>query len=349
MLIVNLRLSILKPLKPTKDIPISIVIAARNEAENLINFLPSVLNQEYATFEVIVVNDRSIDDTADVLRAFEQKYDHLKVTVIQESEKFNFNKKFALTIGIKAAIYNHLLFTDADCKPVSNQWLKNMAIGFTPNKSIVVGYGGYIKTRGVLNKIIRSETHLIAQQYFGLGKLGVPYMAVGRNLAYSKNLFFSNKGFSNHLFLASGDDDLFMNENANRKNTEYVFNEDSYTCSVPKSTWKAYLEQKRRHLTTGSKYSLLSKSVLGLLSLINYSYYAITLGCLIVPDVHLMALGSIILVILCHMAVSYRSLKTINSLDLLFWVFVADIFILLFYPFAFVYNYFASGSIWKNY
>jgi len=346
---VHLRMSLMKPLQPKFNKPISIVICARNESVNLREFLPLIMLQDYPDFEVVVVNDRSLDDTADILRAFEQKHSNLKVTLIQENDKFNFNKKFALTIGIKASSHDHILFTDADCKPISNQWLKNMVAPFQEGKSITVGYGGYAQENGIVNKMIRAETHLIAQQYFGFGYLGLPYMAVGRNMAYDKNLFFKNKGFSNHQHMNSGDDDLFMNETANQANTAFVFDSNSYTESIPKKTWTEYLEQKRRHLTTGSRYKLSTQILLFLVTIINLTFYLYIGFCLFFIPVNLAAFIALILVFITSMVISYKGLKTTNSLDILPWIFICDIFILLFYPFALCYNYLQSGSLWKNY
>ena len=348
LLLVNLKMSLMQELQPKFNKPISIVICARNESANLMKFLPLIMVQDYPDFEVVIVNDRSLDDTADTLRVFEQKHSNLKVTVIQENDKFNFNKKFALTIGIKATSYDYILFTDADCKPVSNQWLKNMVAPFQ-DKSIVVGYGGYSAETGIVNKMIRAETHLIAQHYFGIGKLGIPYMAVGRNMAYNKNLFFEGKGFSNHQHINSGDDDLFMNENANQTNTAFIFDSNSYTQSIPKKTWAEYLEQKRRHLTTGVRYKLTTQVLLSLITLVNLTFYLFAGFCLFIGSVNLAALIALILVFVVIMAISYKGLKTSKSLDLLPWIFICDIFIILFYPFALCYNYLQSGSLWKNY
>jgi len=349
LLFINLRLSLMKPCNGVFKKAISIIICARNESDNLQKFLPDILNQDYPEFEVVVVNDRSSDGTEDILRAFELKHSNLKVTLIQENNKFNFNKKFALTIGIKAASNDHILLTDADCKPISNQWLKNMVAPFEKGKFIVVGYGGYLKEAGFVNKMIRAETHLIAQQYFGLGLLNIPYMAVGRNMAYNKKLFFKNKGFSSHQHLNSGDDDLFMNENATRGNTAFVFDSNSFTSSISKNTWRDYLEQKRRHLTTGIRYKPSTQFFLFFATLINLTFYLFSFFCLFFYSVNLAAVVALLLVFLTSMVVSFKGLKTTNSLDLLPWIFISDIFILLFHPFALCYNYLQSGSLWKNY
>ncbi len=349
ILLIQIRMSILKLSSTKFDQPVSVIICARNEADNLLNLIPLLYKQQYKVFEVVVVNDRSLDETADVLRAFQEKYPDLNVTVIQESEKFQFNKKFALTIGIKAAKYKHLILTDADCKPSSDQWIQKMVSPFADGKLIAVGYGAYAKSKGVLNKLIRAESFGIAQQYFGLGGLGLPYMGVGRNLGYTKELFFNNKGFRNHQHMNSGDDDLFLSEVANKKNTGFVFDKESYTESIPKTTWKGYLEQKRRHLTTSIKYKRSVQFILLLISVINYSFYVLIALGLLFPSIRFFSIVGITAVLLAMLGVSYPALKKSNSIDLLPWVFISDIFILVFYPFALLYNYLQSGNLWKNY
>jgi len=244
--------------------PVSVIICARNEEENLKKNLPFILEQDYPAFEVIVVNDRSTDGTGDVLADLEKKYPVLKTTAIKLDHKFKHGKKLALTLGIKAASNEWLLLTDADCKPVSNQWISCMQRNFKKDKSIILGYGGYYTRKGLLNLLIRWDTVNIALQYFSLAMIGRPYMGTGRNLAYRKSLFFEKKGFASHSHIISGDDDLFINEAANKKNTGIEFHYDSYTRSEAKSSLRDWFYQKKRHLTTGPHYKTSTKLILGL-------------------------------------------------------------------------------------
>ena len=173
--------------------PVSIVICAKNEAENLQQNLPYILNQDYSDFEVILINDSSSDETLAVMEDFELQDSRVVVVNVESNERFWGNKKYALTLGIKKAKFEKLLFTDADCYPKSNQWLKEMAQGFQHEKDLVLGYGAYEKVKNsFLNKIIRFETLLTALQYFSAAKNRHPYMGVGRNLAYTSNIFYEN-------------------------------------------------------------------------------------------------------------------------------------------------------------
>jgi biofilm PGA synthesis N-glycosyltransferase PgaC len=244
-------------------VPVSIVICARNEEANLEAHLPLVLEQDYPDYEVVVVNDCSVDGTEDVLKRLMQKYPHLRTTFIKEDEKFSHGKKLALTVGIKSAKNEWLLLTDADCFPESNQWLASMASGFQQNTDIVLGYGGYSTKPGFLNMLIRFDTAIIAIQYFSLALIGKPYMGVGRNLAYRKSLFFGNKGFASHARLESGDDDLFINEVANSTNTKIQPMAICHTRSKPKTSFEKWLNQKSRHFTTFNRYKTVHKIILG--------------------------------------------------------------------------------------
>lgn len=237
-----------------KKYPISVIICARNEASNLRRNLPSVLNQKHENYEVIVVNDCSTDDTDEVLGEFMKKHKHLRVTSIVPDKKFTHGKKLAVTVGIKAAKNEWLVFTDADCETASDKWLERLQENFTDTTQLVLGYGGYARKKGLLNTYIRYDTVIIALQYFSYALAGWPYMGVGRNLAYRKSLFFSNKGFASHYGLYSGDDDLFVNETATRSNTAVEFHHDSHTISIPKVKLRDWLRQKKRHLTTSARY-----------------------------------------------------------------------------------------------
>ena len=233
---------------------ISVIICAKNEELNLEHFLPHVLQQDYPEYEVVVVNDSSTDDTEHVLMQLAAQFDQLRYTSIPVDDKLKRGKKLALTIGLKAAKYDHVLLSDADCYPVSDHWLQRMASNFSEDHKMILGYGGYERRKGLLNTLIRYETTFTAIQYLSYAIKGNPYMGVGRNLAYEKALFFDNKGFAGHYHLLSGDDDLFVNQNATGLNCAVEFSPESHTLSLPETTFRAWIKQKKRHLSAGSHY-----------------------------------------------------------------------------------------------
>ncbi len=238
---------------------ISVIICARDEEKNLLQFLPSILEQEYPLFEVIVVNDASLDETDLVIENFQKKYPHLRKTFVPDGTTNLSTKKLAITLGVKAAKYDWLVFTDADCFVESNQWLQNMSRNFTPSTEIVLGYGAYEQKKGWLNRMITYDTLLIAMQYLGFALQGKTYMGVGRNMAYKKDFFYKNKGFSSHLHLKSGDDDLLINKGAKQNNVRIEAAPLSVTWSVPKNTYRSWLDQKERHLSVSVYYKLSSR------------------------------------------------------------------------------------------
>jgi cellulose synthase/poly-beta-1,6-N-acetylglucosamine synthase-like glycosyltransferase len=253
--------------------PVSVIICAKNEEHNLKMNLPAILKQRYPDFEVIVVDDNSTDETYYVLKAIQQDFPNLRVIKLNENVNFFRGKKFPLSVGIREARNEHLLLTDADCIPLSDQWIRTIAENFTENREIVLGYGTYTKQKGFLNLLIRFETLFTAMQYFSFALAGHAYMGVGRNLAYKKQIFVKVKGFSGHYNLLSGDDDLFVNSVATKNNVAIEFHPDSVTVSDPKTTWKTWWKQKRRHLTTGVFYRKKHKILLSLYPMALLGFY----------------------------------------------------------------------------
>ncbi len=249
---------------PPPGEPVSVVICARDEARNLEKNLPGLLGQDFPEYEVIVVDDASDDDTAEVLERMSRKYSNLRTTRIRKDPRFRQGKKLAVTIGLKAAKNEWVLLTDADCCPASPLWLSMMQKHFISQNEIVLGYGGYASKNGLLDKLVRYDTSFIAMQYLSFALAGIPYMGVGRNLAYRRTVFFRNKGFASHLGIESGDDDLFVNEVARKENTAIEISHLSHTISEQPYGWKEWIRQKRRHLTTGIHYRVFTKFLLGL-------------------------------------------------------------------------------------
>jgi biofilm PGA synthesis N-glycosyltransferase PgaC len=305
-----------KPVPSTQE-PVSVIICARNEADNLDNYLPVILSQDYPEYEVIVVNDCSTDDTDLILKKYLEQFPRLRTSVIKEDKKFSHGKKIAVTIGIKAAKYDRLLFTDGDCRPESNQWLTRMSAGFSDKISIVLGYGGYFAQPGFLNKYIRYDTLLIALQYFSFALCKIPYMGVGRNLAYKRALFYSGKGFSNHFHLASGDDDLFVNENATKTNTAIEFSAESHTRTAPRESFDKWYFQKKRHFSTNNLYKPAHKAMLSLEPISRLLFYASFTASLFIPVYQLLVLLIFIFRLLIQLFVIKKTMIRLNEKNLL--------------------------------
>ncbi|TDG36641.1 glycosyltransferase [Pedobacter changchengzhani] len=333
VLFVHLRLTNtqIEALPTTASKPVSVIICARNEIVNLKQYLPIVLSQNYPEFEVVVVNDRSWDGTEDYLEDLEKKYDNLKIVKILDSDKFLAGKKFAATMGIKAAKYEWMVFTDADCVPESENWLRYMQQSDREETEIILGFSPYIKTRGLLNALIRFETFFTGVNYLSFALKGMPYMGVGRNLAYKKPLFFKNKGFAAHMHIQSGDDDLFVNANANAFNTEIRISSDSQVWSEPNSSWRSYLRQKKRHFGAGKLYKSKHKFILSVQIIFQFLFYCAFTACMFFGrDAQYIAGGILLLSIIIKCFVYLKLLKRLNCGDLRWCFPILDILLFLF-------------------
>jgi poly-beta-1,6-N-acetyl-D-glucosamine synthase len=243
---------------------VSVIIAARNEEDNLYQNLPAILEQDYPNFEVIVVNHQSIDDSGHILRAYSKQYPNLKIIEIERNAHLRNGKKLPITMGIKGSKYSHFVFTDADCKPASNHWLKWMSSCFSDRTQLVLGYGPYRATNGFLNFLIRFDTASIAVNYFSYACARIPYMGVGRNIAYTREVFDSVNGFKSHYSIQSGDDDLFVRDAAKKRNYTIQYHKDSFCFSDAESSWGNWVDQKNRHFTTSPQYRVFHKALLGI-------------------------------------------------------------------------------------
>ena len=309
------------------EIPVTIIICAKNEAKNLKKNLDRIINQNYRLFEVLVVDDHSTDDTWNVLQDFLKKNSYLRI--IKNDNINSVGKKSALTTGILSAKYDTVLLTDADCQPQSKDWLKGMSSLLTLDTDIVLGYGPYQMRKGFLNKFIRFEAVMTAVQYFSFALAGMPYMGVGRNLMYKKKLFFETNGFAKHRHIASGDDDLFIQDVITKSNFEIALDEKTFMYSEPKLTWRSYYRQKLRHTTTGTSYKPWIQAFLGLFSLTHFLHY---LGGAV-----LLIYGTklVVLLILARMmsilVIHWFILKKLNESLLFKWIPILDISYIFYY------------------
>lgn len=311
--------------------PVSIIIAARNELENLQRNLITILEQDYPNFEVVVVNDCSWDGSQAWLEELQQSYPRLKVSQLIEQEKYPTGKKFALTIGIKAAKHDLLLFTDADCEPTSNQWLRLMQSKFVTGKEIVLGFSPYRKHKGFLNRFIRFETLITAQFYFSRAIAGKAFMGVGRNLAYRKELFFKHKGFASHQHILSGDDDLFVNEAATATNVAVELDPASFVFTEPKKTMSAWSSQKSRHMSTGKYYKTAHKRMLAMYYAAMFLFYTgIAANLIINPYTWPIVAGIFGVKFISQTIVFYSSGKRLKCQSLAYSLIILD-FVYVFY------------------
>lgn len=320
-LFVFLRLNFVRPLRGIPEYlpPVSVIICAKNEAENLQKNLKVILIQQYKQYEVIVVNDQSTDHTAEVLVDFYQRNSNLKIVQIPPGTAKSLpGKKQALLKGIEAASFETLVLTDADCRPATALWLAKLVGSYMHKTEIVLGHSPFEKEATFLNKVIRYENMVTAMLYFGFAKLGLPYMGVGRNLSYKKNILQDFNAFKKYNNIISGDDDLLINAKANGLNTEICIDKDAYTYSVAKNSLKDWLTQKQRHLRTGFTYKWYHSVLLFLFSLSQLAFYLGFLWNILVCNNAMQVAFIFAALLLTRMLIVWRLSKKLVSADL--WV-----------------------------
>lgn len=273
--------------------PVSVIVCAKDAYEYLLDLLPVALNQDYPEYELVIVNDCSQDDTEEYLKDLARNNPKINLVNLTQNLNFFHGKKFPLSMGIKSAKYDLLLLTDADCVPNTNQWIKEMVTAYEKDTEIVVGYGPYFERKGLLNKLVRFDTLYIAMQYLSLALAKKPYMGVGRNLSYRKSTFMRNKGFTSHYNIPSGDDDLFISQVANKKNTAVCIDAVNRVESEPKKTWSSWIRQKRRHYSTGTKYKPQTNRTLGFLLGSRLAYYPTLIALFFMPQAFNIPSGNI--------------------------------------------------------
>jgi len=319
--------------------PLSVIICARNEEENLRQNLPHILGQDYPAFEVILVNDFSEDDTKWLLRDLCAQHSNLKVVEIAEHVRLKHGKKFAVTLGIKAAQHEHLVFTDADCVPQSDQWLRHIGAAFNGGEEIVLGYSPYVKKPGLLNALIRFETFHTAMSYLSYALRRNAYMGVGRNLAYTKSLFFRGKGFAAHMHIASGDDDLFVNQNATPHNTVICIHPEAHVWSEPKTLLSAYGRQKTRHAGASKAYKAPHRRMLATQLVSAFLFYPFVIATVVAyPQYWYIVTGMYLLRLLFQLLIYYPILKKLQVKGLVWGLPVLDI---LYYSYICLNGFFA--------
>lgn len=311
--------------------PLSTIICAKNEQYNLEKNIPELLRQEYgANFEILLVNDNSNDDTRHIMQWMSREHPKLRLVNIERKSDESTGKKYPLSIGIREAKHNHLLLTDADCIPASYHWAAKMAGAYKPGIEIVLGYGPYEKHPGFLNKVIRFETFHSALQYLSYALAGQPYMGVGRNLSYTKDLFVKHKGFHSISRIPGGDDDLFISKAATKTNTAIMIDADAHTLSVPKKTWSAWKQQKTRHYSTSKYYRFKHKILLGLYSLSQFLFYPLLITVALLYSWPI-ALVLLLIKSLAQYIIFSKAMIKLNEADLVRWIFLMDLWMVVYY------------------
>jgi poly-beta-1,6-N-acetyl-D-glucosamine synthase len=314
---------------------VSIVICARNARAELETHLPYWLDQDYqGKWQIVLVDDASTDGTLPLLQAYKQSLLTTlpeRLSIVHVTQKTVIGKKQALALGIATAQYEVVLLTDADCKPASNHWIKHMVMPITRGKELVLGFAPLNPNPGALNAWQRFETCYTAIQYCAWALAGMPYMGVGRNMAYRRSLFFDGGGFDQHLDLPSGDDDLFVNANAAPTAVGICLHPESFMYSATKPDWKSYYKQKTRHFSTSPRYQKKHQSVLSLVGMSHSLHFFFMLLLLLAQTSTVFVLLIAVIRIVIIIRICRPSLLKLHEHKLVKWLPVFDPLIAVYY------------------
>lgn len=248
-----------------KRYSVSVVIAIRNEEENIGFLLSDLVNQTYPndSFEVIVVNDHSEDGTVQVVEEFVQKASNIRLIHAIETEKGLTPKKNALYQGIKRSSGEIILTTDGDCRVLST-WVETMVSYFRPDVGMVVGFselGRLGEKRPIFQQLQAADFLSLMAAAQGALNLGWPLAASGQNLAYRRSAFDEVGAFSRIGHRVSGDDVLLLQLIRKRTSWKIRFaaSEQAYNVSRPEETLSDLLNQRKRWASNGSYQFILNK------------------------------------------------------------------------------------------
>ena len=310
---------------------ISAIVCYHNESSNVISSISALSHQSLKKLELVLVDDLSTDNTLELLKANLAE----NAKIVTNTEKHD-GKKVALSKGISQATSEWLLMTDADCK-LPQEWAETMA-NYTENSKIVLGYAPLDRSDTWVGKFARYETFYTALQYLSFALAGRPYMGVGRNLMYHRSIFDAAGGFSNHRDLASGDDDLLINYAANANNTTICIDPKSFVYSPGKDTFRSFIRQKTRHVSSSHRYRWLDKVLLGLSSLSQMGLYLSAALLLFSQSSNWILLLSLYWIVM--LIIQYPICKKLHSMDLWLLFPVYDIAMAMYYmimiPFTFI-------------
>ena len=338
-----------KPQQVTpKRLSVSVIVCAKNDAERVKELVPVLAAQNYPDFELVLIDNASSDETLDVFEEFEKQYRNIRLVKVENNEAFWGNKKYALTLGIKAASKDYLVFTDADCYPTSPDWITNMTSQFTLNKTIILGYSAYEKqAKSFLNKIIRYDAVLRATQQFAWAKIGRPFTGNGRNLAYKKDEFFKRNGYINHMNILTGEDALFINDAAEKKNTATCYTPESFTYSKAKKNFKSWIKEKRKAAFTASFFKPFDRFQLKLFTLLQAAFFVLMIVLLALQFNWMFLVPVIVVRYIAGWITMAQSAAKLKEKDTVYWYPVMEIIIIFTQLYVYVANLTSKPVHWK--
>lgn len=335
-----------RPRKTKVEIPVSVVILVKNQGENLLRLIPLLLEQSHSNFEIVLINNASTDDTGDIIELLAEKHSNIKIVTVENNEAFWASKKYALTLGIKASKYDHLLFTNADCNPVSKDWITEMSRNYTSKKGIILGYKKYKKENSFLNIFIRFENLVTAIKCFGFSKRNLSYMAFEGNYAYNKATFFKVNGFINHMKINFGEANLFIRDASTKENTTICISQNSFIETSAPTSFSKWFADKKELASIKKEYKFKHRFLLNGFVFTKVLFYVLAITLLFTYS-HTLTLSVIGIYFLINYIIIGLSAKKLKEPQIIFFVPFLEIGLLLFQISIFIANLKSKPNHWK--
>ena len=272
---------------------VSVLIPFRNESENIIANVKSIINQNYPDdrYEVIYINDNSTDDTLQLLIEF-SKPDRIKVLSLPDNNSPNAHKKRSIAYGIEKSKGDLIVTTDADCF-YSENWLRSLLSNFDAETGFISGPVEFIEEENLFSRIQKLEFAGLILTGAGLIGAGRPIICNGANIAYRKKVFDEVGGFNDQINLSSGDDELLMQKIAKetKYKIEFSLNRDSIVKTKSNSGIDNFYQQRKRWASKGLFYK--NTNLIVMLLLIFLFYF----GLIILPFIILFLSTSFVFIL----------------------------------------------------
>jgi glycosyltransferase involved in cell wall biosynthesis len=357
------RLLKLKPEKHYSDLsdqrPISVVIATRNEHDQVRQNLPFFLDQNYANFEVVVVIDDSDKDLVYIMNEFEKRYSNLKIVSFDWARNFFVSRKFAESVGIKSATHDRILLSHISTRPASPEWISQMSNTLSDNKKIVIGYYTLASKTSLLNAFVRFDTFFYTLRYLRAAISGNPFTADSRNLAFDRSLFHETKTVARFYNVNTGDEDMFVNKAATADNTTIEIHPNAFVKGQEAINFGDWFSKKIRHRVLLREFKAANRLGLAIHDWFMALFYLVLFaifGCSFLPttsifdvplELLMIAGGIVLLKLLAQWIVFKRIMSRFKERGFLLLIPVFDLMKLILLPVLLFVGLFTKRITWK--
>ena len=329
-----------------EKLPVSVILYTKNNEQIIEESFSKLINQTYPNFEVVIIDNASSDETPTILEELAVKFSNLKIVTVENNEAFWSNKKYALTLGVKAATHEHIIFTEVDSTPVSNNWLNSMAQKFSEEKEIIIGYTKYENKRfsffGLLVRFEHLLHHILA---FTNNKFGSAFNASEKNFGYTKSSFFKAKGYINHLKIQASHSDLFLKDATTKSNTTYTVKPTSFMVKSLPDSFSEWFNNLQLKSFNKKYYKAKHQLIINLFSFSRVLFYPLAI-ILAILNWKLIIPFIASYYVLFYLVVG-KSAQKLKERQLIYFLPIIDIFIVCIQFSIFITNRISKPTVWK--